>query len=172
MLQLVKALHRCPAKWTVSPLLSDLGLQIIHSIHWPTTPACQSVIRESQFLFCIPSLLLLHSVNLSVVYFQVWKKQKWNAEGLSLSAWPFCHQAFVSKCFLLCLVLAAPGLLKYISFSLIILQTQTQPKDTLQGRKSSALFALRGHLPWRLYSQFILKLLFIHSKWFNPYIMS
>lgn len=164
-LQVVKALHKCPARWTVSPLLFDLGLQMIHGIHWSTTLACQSVIKESQLLFfCIPSLLLLHSVNLSVVYLQVWKKQHWNAKS-SLSVYgssatlPLCLNVFSCVWFLLPL-----ALLKYISFSLIVLQTQTESKDTLQGRKSSALFALRGHLPWILYSQFIFKLLFIHSK--------
>lgn len=51
MPQLVKALHKCPARWTVSPSLSDLGLQMTHGMHCSTTPACQPIIRESQFLF-------------------------------------------------------------------------------------------------------------------------
>lgn len=164
-LQVVKALHKCAARWTVSPLLFDLGLQMIHGIHWSTTPACQSVIKESQLLFfasypCFYFIQLTSQWCICKCERSSTEMQKSSLSVYGSSATlPLCLNVFSCVWFLL-----PPALLKYISFSLIVLQTQTESKDTLQGRKSSALFALRGHLPWILYSQFIFKLLFIHSK--------
>lgn len=147
MPQLVKALHKCPARWTVSPLPSDLGLQMIHGIHWSSTPACQSVIRASQFLFFAfhPCFYLIQLIS----QWCIGKCERSSSEMQKsfLSVHGSSATLPLYSVFSLVFASCSSGTFKIdLIFSNNFTNTDST-KGHPPGQKSSVLFALRGHLP-------------------------